>query len=231
MQDKDKKVIDLQEVRSGDGVKYVPPGGAAEEAYPLCKKGNGKWWTLAIIFAIIAMVVILMVTSKDVVDEPEAVASQVVNTEDEIYKATYVERNLEYEGCGHTETSMLHGDSRFVGKTFSQLTDEGWEVSKVGSNTVRVSRREQGICEADSHKRTLRLTENGVGVFEGPKDIEGKLLNEMVMDTDQLPKDLYDMLSAGGGVEFDSEEELLETLDSLDEYVSYEYEDYYSGII
>lgn len=230
MQDKDKKVIDLQEVRSGEGVKYVTPEAAAEEAYPLCKKGNGKWWVLAIIFAIIAMVVILLVTSKEAVDEPEAVASQVVNTEDEIFKATYVERNLEYLGCGHTETTLLHNDSRFVGKTFSQLADEGWEVSKIGSNKVRVYRQEEGICEADSHKRTLRLTANGVGVFEGPKDIEGKLLNEMVLDSSQLPDDLYDMLAAGG-VEFNSEEELLETLESLDEYVSYEYEDYYSGVI
>ena len=230
MQDNENKVIDLHEVREGENVKYVPIDGEEAEDVAFCRKGRGKWWLLIFVFAVLAMTVLLSVTSKEVVDESEITVAEVVKTEDQIYEATYVERNLEFSGCGHKETQLLHGDSRFVGKTFSQLQAEGWEVSKIGSNKVRVYMETDGLCENDSQKRTLKLTENGVGVFEGPKDADGQLLNEMVLDIDTLPADLRSQLDAGG-IEFTSEDELLEMLDSLDEYVSYEYEDYYRGLV
>ena len=227
----ERKTIDLQEVRNGDEVRFVPAGEVAvEDSHRLWWQSGGIWWSLVIVLAIMIVLAILLLPSNQTTDEPEFVAAEVVSTEDKIFAATYVEKNIEYKGCGHTDTSLLQGDGRFVDKSFSQLESEGWEVSKIGSNKVRVTMAADGFCDVDSQKRTLRLTEKGVGVYEGPKDKDGQLLNEMVLDTNQLPSDLLSMLKEGG-VEFANEEELLETLDTLDEYVSYEYEGYYSGVV
>ena len=76
----------------------------------------------------------------------------------------------------------------------------------------------------------MRLTENGIGIYEGPKTAAGDLLNEMVIDSETLPDEMKKQLS-GDGMEFDSEDELLSTLDSLDEYVGYEDGSYYSGVV
>ena len=230
MQDKNK-VIEMQEIKNGNGVSFVPEEDYAKEPVTrFCRKGNLKWWIFAFILAILAMVVILTVTKPNVVDDATSVSTQVVTTEDQIYEATYVERNLVYRDCGHTETQLLHGEAEFVGKTFKQLEEAGWEVSKIGSNKVRLAMELTGICAEDSEKRTLKLTDNGIGVFEGPKNISGKMLSEMEIDINNLPQELQDSLNSGG-IEFQSEDELLETLESLDEYVSSEYEEYYSGII
>ena len=230
MQDNENKVVDLKEVREGESISYPPVD--SDQVYDAALKSSGrwKWWVISAIFGVLLIVVVLVATAYETVDDPETVAADVVQTEDQIYNATYVERNLQYEDCGHTVTDILHGDERFVGKTFSQLEGEGWTVSKTGSNKVSIFREVRGLCDADSQKRTLRLTENGIGVYEGPKDTNGELLDEMVLDIEQLPEEVRSQLS-GEGMEFANEEEFLETLDSLDEYVSYEYEGYYSGVV
>ncbi|MGI5824649.1 MAG: hypothetical protein ACOX7J_03670 [Bacillota bacterium] len=236
MQDKEdkrteEKVFETENLKNNKDVTLEPVIDS-EEVYDAAvnSKGGWKWWIFTAVFGIALMLIILAATSEQPVDEPETVAADVVKTEDEIYKATYVERNLEYRDCGHTVTDILHGDERFVGKTFSQLEGEGWNISKTGSNKVRIYREVRGLCDADSSKRTLRLTEKGIGIYEGPKSAEGRLLNEMELDTELLPEDMKKNLE-DGGMEFGSEEELMETLDSLDEYVNSEYESYYSGIV
>lgn len=227
------KVIDVEESQRDGDTFFEPIINSTDifEAAAAEKRKKGwKWWSFMGVFGIVLVLLVAVLAGGKTVDEPESVAVDVVKTEDEIFKATYVERELLCEGCGHTVTDLLHGDSRFVGKTFSQLEAEGWKVSKTGSNKVKIYRKVRGFCDADSGKRTLRLTENGIGIFQGPKNADGDLLNEMTIDTAVLPEEMQGELQ-GDGMEFDSEEELLATLDSLDEYVGYEDGSYYTGIV
>ena len=226
-------VIEVEEVRKGRDVCFEPIIGSVdifEDIPEKTKKKGIRRWIFAAAFGFVLIILAVAVLSGKAVDEPDSMAVDVVKTEDEIYKATYVERELLCEGCGHTVTDILHGDSRFVGMTFSQLEAEGWRVTKTGSNEVRIYRKVRGFCDEDSAKRTLRLTESGLGIYEGPKNAEGDLLNEMVIDSETLPDDMKTQLS-GDGMEFANEDELSLTLDSLDEYVGYEDGSYYSGIV
>lgn len=231
MQDSEKKVINMQEIKNGNEVSFVPEDELKDESVEkFCRKGNLKWWICVFVLAVLAMVAVLTLTKPQVVDDTEIVSAKVITTEDQIYEATYVERNLIYRDCGHTETQLLHGDRDFVGKTFKQLESEGWEVSKIGSNKVKIVMELDGICNEDAEKRTLKLTDNGIGIFEGSKSSNGKMLNEMEIDINSLPKELQDNLNSGG-VEFENEAELWETLESLDEYVSNDYTHYQSKVI
>lgn len=220
MKEEDKKIIDFNRARREDSL-YFSERVAEEDVLKPVGYSRWKWWLILLICCPVLIGLVLFTTAEEAVDESNAVPADVVKTEEQIYQATYVERLLKYEDCGHTESDLLHGDARFVGKTFSQLEAEGWRVAKVDTNKVRIYREARGLCEADQSKRTVRLTEKGIAVYEGPKDAIGSLLTEMPLEKTALPAEIRNQL-AGEGMEFANEEELWETLDSLDEFISEE---------
>ncbi len=223
MKEEDKNIIDFDQARREETLHFSERFTEEEPITPV-GRGHWKWWLFLLICCLVLIGFVLFATAEEAVDESEAVPADVVKTEEQIYQATYVERLLKYEGCGHTESDLLHGDERFVGKTFSQLEAEGWRVAKVDTNKVRIYREVRGLCETDQAKRTVRLTESGIAVYEGPKNAVGALLTEMALDEAELPEEIRSQLE-GEGMEFTNEEELWETLDSLDEFIREEVSD------
>ena len=121
-----------------------------------------------------------------------------------------------YTGCGHTESCEVSGESEFLSLSYDQLTAEGWAVAQTGEHRLSLSRQHDSLCPADAARRLICLTERGAAVYQGTAQHRGNMLLEMPLELSELPPDLMTAL-ASGGYQMESQAELDELLESLDE--------------
>ncbi|GAW92724.1 hypothetical protein [Calderihabitans maritimus] len=128
-----------------------------------------------------------------------------------------------YAVCEHTITKekedIQHLDGLSVNElqqTFSQ--EEGWTVYEAGDYII-LSRQIEDLCPEDAKKRHLGAYGDYVAIIRGPVGIDGGVVSVTDVRIDSLPRPWQQQVREGT-LNFGSVEELLEALDSLDEYRS-----------
>ncbi|MGI9952681.1 hypothetical protein V3F56_10010 [Moorellaceae bacterium AZ2] len=129
-----------------------------------------------------------------------------------------------YKDCGHREELPLPVgmDWRWAGKRELEVIfppEEGWVIRQDKAGRFVISQEIQGLCPADDPKRHLAELDGRVAVYRGPAGSSGPLERVLDVQVAQLPADWQERIRRGQA-EFQSEEELLQALDSLDEYSS-----------
>ncbi|KKM09214.1 hypothetical protein SY88_19465 [Clostridiales bacterium PH28_bin88] len=95
--------------------------------------------------------------------------------------------------------------------------EAGWVVDTSPGGEVTITRKVDGLCPEDAGQRHLGVLGEYVAVYVGPVGINGGLDRVTPIKVSDLPKE-WQKLIRGGGLGFTSEAELLEALDSFDEY-------------
>ncbi|MDK2820174.1 MAG: hypothetical protein PWP31_139 [Clostridia bacterium] len=83
--------------------------------------------------------------------------------------------------------------------------------------TINQDEVEKSKSQENTSKRHLAVKDGYIVIYEGPNGSQGKLLTVTDYKIDSLPVDWQNRIK-NGQAEFNSENELLEALDSLDEY-------------
>lgn len=125
-----------------------------------------------------------------------------------------------YNGCGHLikqreyETLLNELDKMELHTRYP--AEAGWDINYKG-NTVKLVQRVEGFCPIDKEIRHLGVKEGFLTIFIGPAYLDGPIKKITNIRIDSLPVELQQKIY-NRSLEFSSEAELLEALDSLDEY-------------
>lgn len=134
-----------------------------------------------------------------------------------IGKDTPVIQEIYYRQCRHLIRETVTGDSKFAEKSFGELRGEGWDISwsKDGQLTAFLEKDE--LCPEDAVKRHLGVYEGELAVYAGPSDSEGALMKVLGINIQDIYPKWQEML-ANEGINFRNDEELMNALESLDEF-------------
>ncbi|WP_227765820.1 hypothetical protein [Zhaonella formicivorans] len=131
-----------------------------------------------------------------------------------------VEIYKHYEICNHTvkeqEFKTILDDKRLAELKIQFPSEEGWSIES-NLNSVRIERRIDELCPEDAEKRHLAAAGEFLAVFKGPVGVNGGLERITDIRIQSLPAEWQEKVYRGL-LDFSSEAELLEALDSLDEY-------------
>ncbi|MDN5345196.1 MAG: hypothetical protein PWQ18_1310 [Clostridia bacterium] len=139
--------------------------------------------------------------------------------EPRLQKEPYLERY--YRACGHKDPIPLPAGVQWNWAGKEELgilfpPSEGWRIFQEGGRLV-ISQEVDGLCPADTPKRHLAVKDDLVAVYQGPAGSLGPLLRVTNLQFTSLPPDWQEKITSGQA-EFSSEQELLQALDSLDEF-------------
>lgn len=127
-----------------------------------------------------------------------------------------------YQACGHREEIPLPEgvDLRWVGKKELEILfppQDGWIIRSEKNGRLVIIKKVAGLCPQDAPKRHLAELDGRVAVYRGPVGSMGELERVLEVKIDALPRPWQEKIRQGHA-EFQSEEELLKALDSLEEY-------------
>lgn len=127
-----------------------------------------------------------------------------------------------YQACGHREEIPLPEgvDLRWAGKKELEIlfpSQEGWTIRSEKNGRLVITQKVPGLCPQDAPKRHLAELDGRVAVYRGPVGSMGELERVLEVKVDALPRPWQEKIRQGRA-EFQSEEELLKALDSLEEY-------------
>lgn len=145
--------------------------------------------------------------------------SQVIGA---VNKETIIREEIYYKKCKHLIIREIMNDGYFQGLTLENLQDyypknQGWNIYRTDDNEFIFSRNIDDICPDDKQFRHIGVTGEFVAVFEGPIGVEGRMIDQLDIKVSQLPEEWQEKVMKGE-LDFSSEKELLEALDSIDEY-------------
>lgn len=128
-----------------------------------------------------------------------------------------------YRLCGHREALPLPAGVKWNWAGLEELhilfpASEGWRITWEGERLV-ITQEIDGLCPTDSPKRHLAVKDGMVAVYQGPAGSLGPLMRVTNIKVTALPRGWKEKIESGQ-VEFNSEKEMLEALDSLDEFRS-----------
>ena len=183
-----------------------------------------KLWfslSLAVVFVFAASasyIYFVLAEGAPEVDKPYKAATEIAARSPQVAADMRVTRREIYT-CGYTAEEALDNGGEFRGLTFDQLAKEGWQVAQTGEKELEIVRQVEGICPIEQEKRLLVDSGRGLAVYRGTAEHRGDLLLEMPVDMSELPPTLAEAL-AGGGYQLESQAELDELLESLDELIA-----------
>ncbi len=186
------------------------------------EKGRSPWTSL--IIGLLAIVAILTVFTFFILNkEPK---KQPQNNLPQISEQNRVQNQIEisaqqiyYKGCGHI--IVLDQVDENLAKLDWHIPEHmGWTLLAAQENGGYViGKEEDGLCPEDQTKRHLVIySENELASYAGTAGMNGELIRTYQMDWQQLPQELQEQLQ-GDGMNFADEEDLLQALDSFDEYL------------
>lgn len=151
--------------------------------------------------------------------ETETAPLSPVNTAQTSYvgKDTPVVQEIYYRQCRHLIRQTLIGDEKFAEKSFSELRGEGWNISWSEKGELIAFTEKDGLCPDDAEKRHLGIYEGEVAIYEGPSGASGEMLEVLGIKIESLYPQWQEMLQ-NGGIDFDSNDDLLNALENLDEF-------------
>lgn len=132
-------------------------------------------------------------------------------------KEIRIREEVYYSKCRHLiqrETS--------VGELGSDIDEEslkksGWTLYHNHDGSITIFKTINGLCPEDAEKRHLGVAGEFVCVVAGPVGVEGEILEVLDIKVANLPLEWQEKVKKGE-LAFASEKELLEALDSIDEY-------------
>jgi len=129
-----------------------------------------------------------------------------------------VEARTLYTLCGHIEPLSL-GDLNGMsleelGKKFPRR--QGWVIEEAGSK-ILITQKLDTLCSDCEGKRHLGAFGDFVAVVKGPVGVEGGIVEVTNIKIEDLPPQWQEQIKRGR-LDFSSAQEMLEALDSLDEY-------------
>ncbi|KYH32333.1 hypothetical protein [Neomoorella mulderi] len=126
-----------------------------------------------------------------------------------------------YRDCGHREPIPLPAGVKWNWAGKEELSilfppPEGWRITREGERLV-ITQEVDGLCPADAPKRHLAIKDGLVAIYQGPAGSLGPLMRVTSLKFTSLPPSWREKIE-NGQAEFNSEQEVLEALDSLDEF-------------
>jgi len=156
---------------------------------------------------------------QDAVQKPldqqnlEAGQTQVVGL---IPQNTRVIEEIYYLKCQHLKKREILA-AELPELSEQALKGQGWAVYHNNDHSITIFKNVDGLCPEDANKRHLGVSNGFVAIFEGPVGTPGKMLEVLDIKVERLPKEWQEKVKKGE-LNFSSEQELLEALDSIDEY-------------
>lgn len=134
---------------------------------------------------------------------------------------TSVKEEIFYQKCRHLVARYVFSSETSIGLSEQVLEQhytraEGWSRNQTG-NEIVFYREVDDICPEDSEKRHLGALGENVAIYAGPIGVDGPLIERLNIRIDRLPLEWQEKVIKGE-LDFSSEKELLEALDSIDEY-------------
>ncbi|WP_406676542.1 BofC C-terminal domain-containing protein [Neomoorella carbonis] len=126
-----------------------------------------------------------------------------------------------YRYCGHREPIPLPAGVKWnwAGKEEMSILfppAEGWRITREGERLV-ITQEVDDLCPADAPRRHLAVKDGLVAIYQGPAGSLGPLMRVTNLKVASLPPSWREKIE-NGQAEFNSEQEVLEALDSLDEF-------------
>ncbi|MGI6066420.1 MAG: hypothetical protein ACOYI2_08005 [Bacillota bacterium] len=128
-----------------------------------------------------------------------------------------VQEQIYYELCRHLVTRDVGLDDPVRDMSTSKLKEQGWSVYQDEIDDVTIFKNINGLCQVCQGKRHLGIAGEYVAVFQGPIGVQGQQMEVLNVRVDRLPVEWQEKVKRGE-LDFSSEQELLEALDSIDEY-------------
>ncbi|MGI6712708.1 MAG: hypothetical protein ACOX4L_08355 [Bacillota bacterium] len=130
---------------------------------------------------------------------------------------TKVKEQVYFKKCKHMVTKNEVQNKYCNGQSVQNLKDQGWAVFYEGDKKITIFKELDQLCPDCATKRHLGVQGEFVAVIEGPVGIPGKQLEVLSIKISSLPHEWQEKVRKGE-LGFSSEDELLEALDSIDEY-------------
>ncbi|MCL2817038.1 MAG: hypothetical protein FWD39_01450 [Clostridiales bacterium] len=130
---------------------------------------------------------------------------------------TVVRREIYYAACRHLDVHSAAGQEEFSGKSFGEITQEGWHIIWAEDGSAVAFRESALLCPEDDRKTHLAIYQDKLALFHGPIGTEGEPLEVIYVKPESLPALWRQKLINNGGIEFQTRDELLSALESLDE--------------
>ncbi|MCL2678500.1 MAG: hypothetical protein FWE85_05555 [Clostridiales bacterium] len=172
------------------------------------------WLLLTIVIFFLAVFMAFLVI-KSLFGAPALPAQR--DKEGFVSPGTMVRREIYYPACQHLEVFCAAGLEEFAGKTFAEITQDGWCVFWEGDGLAVAFRESGRLCPEDAQKSYLAPYQDRLAIFHGPLGTAGDPLEILAVKPESLPESWRQRLANNGGVEFQTPEELLSALESLDE--------------
>lgn len=139
-------------------------------------------------------------------------------------EAVYANRKIElyklYSICDHlikqTEYEINLNGLKELDLFNKYSEDAGWKIA-IEDENIRLTQKIDGLCPKDGNARYLGVQNGFLSIYQGPAFLEGPLVKITDIQVDNLPLEWQEKVY-NKTLEFSNESELLEALDSLDEY-------------
>ena len=130
---------------------------------------------------------------------------------------TVVRREVYYTACCHLDVHSAAGQEEFSGKTFVEIEGDGWQIFWAEDGSAVAFRESAQLCPEDDQKSYLALYQDKLAIFHGPIGTAGEPLEIIYVKPESLPAFWRQKLINNGGIEFQTRDEMLSALESLDE--------------
>lgn len=132
---------------------------------------------------------------------------------------TLIKEEVYYTQCQHLVQREILAGEIYPGADEDALRASGWALyhNSNSEQGITIFKNIDDLCPEDEHKRHLGVAGEYVAVLKGPVGVNGDLIEVLDVRIDRLPAE-WQMKVKEGTLNFSSEQELLEALDSIDEY-------------
>lgn len=136
---------------------------------------------------------------------------------DTIPGQTKIKEEIYYTKCKHLIQREILAEVEYPGADEETLKSAGWTLYHNRDGSITIFKNVDGLCPEDAQKRHLGVSGEFVSIVQGPVGVDGELLQVLDIKVSRLPKEWQEKVRKGE-LDFSSEQELLEALDSIDEY-------------
>lgn len=130
---------------------------------------------------------------------------------------TFIKEEIYYTQCQHLIQREIIAGEAYPGADEDALRADGWALYHNNDQEITIFKNIDDLCPKDVHKRHLGVEGEYVAVLKGPVGVAGDLIEVLDIRIDRLPQEWRKKVKEGT-LNFSSEQELLEALDSIDEY-------------
>ncbi|MCR6546811.1 hypothetical protein [Dehalobacterium formicoaceticum] len=128
-----------------------------------------------------------------------------------------IKEEIYYTQCQHLIQKEIIAGEAYPGMDEDALRAAGWALYHNNDREITIFKNIDGLCPKDEHKRHLGAVGEYVAVLKGPVGVTGELVEVLDIRIDRLPQEWQTKVKEGT-LNFSSEQELLEAMDSIDEY-------------